>query len=320
MGIPSISLSKEELEQNCRIMRKGNTILRKFSEITGLSLKAFRIRLFKVGPDVKENWPELTLAQLEELQFGWKAIQHIKAIEWDMIQCFSRLVHQLASRFCKGYQLRTSGSIISIADCVQEATLALIDAIFTYDNEKIKFITYAFTCIRNKLTQMVAKNAPLSPLTGEVPDLMRRYEIQKASYNRHVTDDEVFADLKLDEREIKILTKAKAKVWTSREWRDTDESRSFSNDYTEARHGIEHEKPFPADFEIEEVIGRAGLDEIEKKIIATAIRPYAGWQTDLAANNINPNTGKPYTRQRMGQIVHAAYDKVRKALALTESR
>lgn len=52
---------------------------------------------------------------------------------------------------------------------------------------------------------------------------------------------------------------------------------------------------------------------MERLVLETSIQPYYGWQTKLANNNINPETGEPYSRRAIGYMLESATEKVKKA-------
>jgi DNA-directed RNA polymerase specialized sigma subunit len=74
---------------------------------------------------------------------------------------YQNLSHQQAYLFDANH--------LDIDDLIQEANIALWQAIDTYDTTKSMFSTYATRCIKNRLINYVNKTPPLISLPADIP-------------------------------------------------------------------------------------------------------------------------------------------------------
>ncbi len=317
VSFPSVSLSSEEIDRHFRTMRKGNTALKRCAELTGLENKTFRSKLFhsKFNPDetdVKGEriWPAMADTTIAEIIKSIPLIEAVRSIEWTMLCAYSRL----AKRHAKAWTKLRSGVIVSEADYFQEAIVALLDAIYSYTQDNVKFITFAWRVIYNRLAAASNKNNPFGPMTNEALKLLKRFEEAKFTFNGPVTDDEVMDSLNLTEEETALLKDVQVRVYGAPEvcskMFPCDGERT--DDYTATRYGIDNEKDtVPCNFEIREAMQHANLTDFERQIVSTSLYPHYGWQTELAAAHVNPNTNKPYSRAAIAVMLERALRKIK---------
>ena len=303
--LKSIKLSQEKLDENYKLMRKGNTYLKMMTDMVKMEKRPFRAKLFKIGYNYLD-WPQLTEDQHDFFQMGMPHIKAVRNIETEMISAFYALVNKHVRAWIK----RANGTIADYDDYLQEALLALLDSIYSYTEENVAFTTYAWHVIHNRMSNVANVNNPF-PLTHEAMVLLAKYEKAVDKSNRYVTDYDIFELCGFNEDEIAIVRDAKVKVYGASQidFNDTDNA---SNDYTEIRRGINNEKDtVPCNYELHEAIERAGLTPLERRCIDASMYPYVGWQEDIAKTTINHNTGKRYTRARIGQVLDIAKNKVK---------
>ena len=311
--IESIKMNEQELDNCFKIMRKGNTHLKTLADMTGMEQRKFRARLFK-GSFNPTEWPELTTEQATQFALLMPEIEAVRNIEWKMMRQFSRLARKHANSWAK----KMGGTIVDAEDYLQEALMALLDAIYGYTEDHTLFNTFAWWSIQNRLTTAANKNNPFSPLTNEAMGLLKRFEEAKQKLNRYATDQEVYEACDFTEEECQLIREAQVKVYNAcavKEHHDEQNSvMETACDYTASRSGIDNEKDtVPCHYEIREAIKRANLTEVERKVIETSLYPHYGWQSELAESTICTTTGKPYTRQRIGQVLQNALVKVKAA-------
>lgn len=314
--IDPIMLGEEELDTCFKVMRKGNTQLRTLAKLTGMEDRKFRAKLFKDGLN---DWTEEQHAQIAQ---AMPDIQAVRNIEWKMMRQFSRLARKLSNSWSK----KLGGSAFDKEDYLQEALMALLDAIYGYTDEDTQFITFAWWIIRNRLTTAANKDNPFSPLTNEAMGLLKRFDEAKLKLNRYATDQDVYDACGFTEEECKVIREAQVKVYNASAIKDElkggDGSQGFegsdtSGDYTAQRSGIDREKDtVVVSYEVRDAVKRARLTTMERKVIEAAMQASYrhGWQTDFAENNVCEATGKPYSRQRIMQVYQRALEKIEVAL------
>lgn len=150
--IETIKLSETELEACYTTMRKGNRQLKHLADTTGMEHRKFRARLFKKAFD-PADWPELNEIQLAEFEPALPDINAVRVIENKMMCQFSRLARRHANAWAK----KMGGTVVDAEDYLQEALMALLDAIYGYTEDDTQFITFAWLVIQNRLTTAANK-------------------------------------------------------------------------------------------------------------------------------------------------------------------
>ncbi len=312
LEIPNVRLSKDELAENCQIMVRGNKLLHDLAQTAGLAHKQFRSKLFKKDFDSKD-WPQFNEEQIKSFQDALPAIKAVRDIEWRMLCGFARLVRKHAN----GWARRVPNGPLVYQDYVQEAFMALLDAIYTYTDADIRFITYSWWVIRNRLSTACNKGQPLTPLTNQAIRLLQKFEETKLAFNRYSTNDEIYEKMKLNPEEIELIQDAQVRVLgpddgiAANRWYF---ERYNGSDYTEARRDIASPQEFNGgNFEIRDAFNKADLSDFERKVVETSLYPHTGWREDLAKHEINPRTGKRYTRAGINIILDGALKKIKNA-------
>lgn len=317
VDIPSLTLSTEQIHSHQQTMRKGAASLKRLAEVTGTDHKTIRTRLFKPSCRVvftPGEWPELTPEQASVFVQAIPDIQAVRSIEWQMLCGFSRLARKHALAWAK----KVHGSISDFRDFEQEALLAVLDAIYTYNQEDTSFLTYAWYVIRNRLANTANKAHPFGPLSNEAVKLLYQFEKVKMGMNRAVTNQEVYEAMALSDDQINVIENASIKCVQGDRCGSaqylTHHGDDYPNDYTAARRGIDSETDtVPCNYEIRDAVEKANLTPLERKIVNTSLYPHYGWQQEIANETINPQTGKPYTRARISQILQIALRKIKSA-------
>lgn len=305
--IESIKLSEQELDICFKTMRKGNSEIKRLAKMTGMEDRKFRAKLFKHETG---GWSD---EQLEQIVQVLPAIQAVRDIEWKMMCQFSQLARKLANSWSKKIGINDA------RDYLQEALMALLDAIYAYTDEDTQFITFAWWAISNRLTTAANKDNPFSPLTNEAMGLLKRYEEAKISLNRHATDQDIYDVCGFSEDECRTLRDAQVKVFnaSSIERRPNglvDLGGEETFDYTANRSGIDHESEIVHSYEVHDIVKCANLTKMERRVIEASLESsHHGWQSDFAKNTICKSTGQPYTRQRIMQIYQCALEKIKVA-------
>jgi hypothetical protein len=296
--IPFVPLSADALEANLKIMRKGNVILKRWHKLVAEKVEGrynrtkFRTALFKQDSDCNAVLYGIVIPQSDV-----EAIFAVKKIETAMYLGHTRLIAKEAAAFS-----RKSG--VSFTDLHQEGSFALLNAIYGYDKEAIKFITYATKCINTRLLNYSNEQRPLSHWTNNEMKLFRDFkEIRK-----DLSFDEAADSAGLTDKQRASLQSMMIQVYRQSEILNLGEEQRRNvrecKDYSVLGHkAIESEAVLTeAHWAAFNSIGPI-LDGQDDKWEATVWKAYCesegqrGWQTEVADKNINPKTQQPYSRR-----------------------
>jgi hypothetical protein len=266
-------------------------------------------------------------------------IYAVKGVEWDVICAFSRLVNQLADRWSH----RSVDLTVSYSDLYDEASLALFHAVYYYTGRtkkrrRVSFCTYCYHSINNRLITVCSRTRSTSPLSHDAVDLFDQYQTAKRNMNRPANFDEIVECMGIepDQRttlEAMLISVFHQGILENRE--TTSESDDFSNlginfagmDGSVSwrvtghvgRYGTTFQSKEP-DFDLKRAIATVDLSGLERAVLNEfLINPRSGWKSRVA-ENINPSTGKAYSRmaityawQRVKQKILDAYSNVEAA-------
>jgi hypothetical protein len=269
----------------------------------------FRARLFKSTFN-PVDWKELDESQISIFKNSLPDIMAVRAIEYRMLCAFTKMAKKHANKWAS-----KSNPSVDVGDYVQEALMAILDAIYSYTDESIRFGTFVCIAIRNRLSKATNNCHPLSPLTNEAIGLLMRYDEAKLSFNGPVNQCQVYEAAGFTLDEIKVYETARVCVYNEASLNNDDGVIGYSPvaDYTELRRGIDNEDTVPCNFEIRDAVKKANLTELEQKIVDTYLNPYYGWQAEIASQETNTKTNKPLTRQAIRYLLQRALDKIKAA-------
>lgn len=329
--VPYVKLSKKEEGKCLELLRRANTFLAKWSECFGPRKgREFRKMLFE-----GHKKPEL-MAQVEEkipsdqLQQFRKERQFIiavhvteypdlgnRTVEYAMLCGYSALARKHARRW---FGWNGEGQGMSMDDYLNEAYLCLLDSIYGYTRDDITFSSFAWKALQNRMSYVTNKSNLLKPLTNPDLELLTKFEDAKRQFNDHVTFDQIVESMGLDDEQCKSLSAILTKVYSESQMENSsDTDGENATDYTSLRGGMrEEEEQHIIQLTVRDAISRAGLTEFERIVLDASMEldpetnePYYGWQSRVARENVNPNTGRPYTRMWVSYALQNAYDKIR---------
>ena len=276
------------------IMTTGNTLLKKRAStlLGNRKEREFRKRLFQ--GEFKDQIPQ------EELE----SILAVKDIQDEVFCGYTRLAIKRANKWCH--------SESHIEDYTQEASMALIEAIYGYTNCEVKFITYAWITIDNRMKTYIAKTKSLIALSKSHRTLVSDYNKTKEEANGHMTFDEAVIRMDLAPVDIKLLGEALVKVHVESdviEWND-GESHQPMNCLDNRGQNVPVEQSC-AVVEVMDAIENAGLTVIERSALEASMHSSYGWKKKFAEQHINPKTGKSYSRAAVKIILERAHQKLK---------
>jgi len=337
--IQHVRLSETERPKALAVLRCGALLLKKWSSYYhSKKFRQFRNDVMRGDknpqkaipaerlPEFHADLPHILAIRKPDPELGGRSVEEA------VLQSFGALAKQHANQWV----LDGDPNGISRNDYIQEAYMTIIEAMYQYTREDVDLTTFVWHSLRHRMINVTNNGNLFCPLTNSDLDLVIRYDRIKKSNGG--TFDEIVESLGLSEKEGLHLGSILSKVISENQL--TSEAVSIpSNDYTSHRVGIdslspmirtEMEKDSDGEIVVSKVIDVEGqeyvnnvfasakLTTLERKILEVAMEPYHGWQTDFAKNHINPETGKPYSRMRITQVLEKARAKVQKVLELAK--
>lgn len=219
-----------------------------------------------------------------------RQINDLFQYEWRMITGYSKLLQQQAWKVHRRFR-------IDLEDLVSEGSMALVRALWTYARPDVKFITYAAWIIHRQLRMYASKDKPLSHLTVNDIKLQTMMRQKAREVNGPATFDELVEKMKLSPEQCVALERSLTKV--------IHESHlDNSNSVRRPEHGFSlfdlvGKKDDHSSLEIEEILSKIELTDWERSVVTACMQnsDKNGWQEEVARKNINPITGKRYSRR-----------------------
>lgn len=305
--IRPISIDPDRLAGYCAIMVAGNSKLKDCANLAGMKHREFRRQLIKA--DMRPSDMDVPTKVILAVNQALPDIKAVQSIEEPMFNGNVRIAWTLAKRISRW-------SSLEYDDCEQEAYSALVDAIYGFSDPAWQFTSFAWHACRRRLLAAHNRNSRLSPPSNHVVDLMARYERKKQALNCEgpVTELQVIENMGVVEADRCMIQDylAAAKLCSGS---GLDPEADEPLDYTAFRKGIDHESTAAVveNFEVYDAMDRANLTAFERKVVMISMNSHYGWQSELAAETINPKTNKPYTRRAIAVILDRALSKIRHA-------
>lgn len=308
INVEPTRIPKEDLENHCNVLVVGNVKLKHCAELAGMNQRKFRGRLFKA--DMRPEKLNLSNKVVMVVNQSLPSIRAVQALEWTMFTGFIRVAWNIASRISRW-------GVLEYEDAEQEAYAALVDSIYGYSKPGVKFKTFVWKAIQNRLLRLHNRTNPLSPLSNNALAVMALFEAERSKMNCNgpVRPEEVMDRLNLSEKDRTLVTACLGiRVVGGYDLGRPDDDEGLF-DYSTLRVGAETDERFnvKCHFEIREAMHRASLTEVERQVLEASLEPYYGWLTDMAEKTINPDTSKPYTKRGIGVILTRALAKVRQS-------
>lgn len=336
--IKYVRLSESQKPKAMEILRRGATLLKKWA--TFYHPKKFRQFRNDVMKGNKNPQDAIPADRIPEFHAD---LSHILAIRKPNPEFNGRSVEEavlenfaaLAKQHARQWSSDGDPNGVTRHDYMQEAYMTIIEAMYQYTREDIDFSTFVWWALRNRMINVTNSGNLFCPLTNSDLELVIRYDRAKQSHGG--TFDEIVETLGLSTEEGRHLGSILTKVFSENQLGSHEDRSDFepSNDYTGHRVGIDSLPPLvrtelakDADGEVvvvnavdvegqehvNNVLDRANLSLLERKVIEVAMDPYYGWQTEFAKQHVNPDTGKPYSRMRITQVLENARAKVAKVM------
>jgi RNA polymerase sigma factor (sigma-70 family) len=329
--LPQITLTPDQKRKCEEIMTSGNRLLKQWATYYGpKKVKEFR-NLILAGnknpggvipeellPQFHRDLPiilsikvdrfiELSPANSEEIQ--------PRTVEEAILSGFAALAAKHAHAWARSYSV----SGLSLEDLLQEAYMAVIDAIYSYapEGEYNAFSTFVWYTLRNRMARVLnEQGSRFCPLTNSDLDLVIRYDKTVNNSTEKVTFDQIVEAMGLSSEEGVYLSNILHNVVYHGD-KDNYSEDGPGPDYTSIRAGIDNEpletEKIDDKLDVETLFQKARLSKLETEVVQASMNPYWGWQSDIAAKSINPSTGLPYSKVWIKKILETALEKLRRA-------
>lgn len=296
LDLPYNQIEDNRWSQLSLIMTTGNTLIKKWAStlLGNRKEREFRKRLFQ--GEFRGQIPQ------EELE----SILAVKDIQDEVFCGYTRLAIKIANKWCNDARYNKS----HIEDYTQEASMALIEAIYGYAEGGIKFITYAWVTIQNRMKTFDVKEKNLISPSKVHRALVSEYNKTKEKANGHMTFDDTVIRMELSSVEIKILGEALVKVTGESDYAMSGDQKSESpiNMVVASKISVEHACEVA---EVQNAIENSGLTMLERSALDASLNASHGWKKAFSDQHINPKTGKSYSRASVAIILERAHQKVK---------
>lgn len=336
--IKYVRLTETEKPKAMEILRTGASLLKKWATFYHpKKFRQFRNDVMKGDKNPQGAIPANRVAEFHADLSHILAIRQPhpelngRSVEQAVLENFAALAKKHARQWCSD----GDPNGVTHHDYMQEAYMTIIEAMYHYTREDIEFGTFVWWALRNRMINVTNQSNLFCPLTNSDLELVIRYDRAKQSHGG--TFDEIIESLGLSSEEGRHLGSILTKVFSENQLgsHEIAGADSPANDYTGHRVGIDNLSPIvrmelgkdadgevvvvnsvdvDGQEEVNNVLNRAGLSFLERKVIEVAMDPYYGWQTDFAKTHINPDTKKPYSRMRITQVLEKARAKVAKVM------
>jgi DNA-directed RNA polymerase specialized sigma subunit len=295
LKLPYNQIEDNRWSQLSLTMTTGNTLIKKWAStlLGNRKERQFRKRLFQ-----GEFKGQISQGELE-------SILAVKDIQDEVFCGYTRLASKIANKWCNDARHNKS----HIEDYTQEALMALIEAIYGYTEGGVKFITYAWVTIQNRMKTFDVKEKNLIAPSKVHRALVSDYNKTKQKANGHMTFDETVTRMELSSVEIKLLGEALVKVTGESDFGTDDVSRQNPiNNLVASSIPVEHACEVA---EVQDAIENAGLTALERSALDASLNASHGWKKAFSDQHINPKTGKSYSRASVAIVLERAHQKVK---------
>ena len=295
--IPYVELTDEEKLEHEKIMRRGNRVLLTYharirAKMGGkrYSRTTFRKELWAAV----ENGGSVVLHGVGIAKSDIALILKVKAIEWTMLCSVAALVTQLARKWVRNKQCGN----LTFGDLYDEGTLAVINAIYGYDRDKIRFSTYCQVIIHHRFENVTNNAKPLSPWSQHGKKLYGQFSKLRTKLGnlngREASFEDIVKLMDLDEKSIRVLRSTLATVVNGSEL--VAENGKGRSDFSDLNIQ-EPQEEFGVRVDYEAILKSTPMSEWERTVLNAYLTGGRGWATEVARNHINPDSGEQYSRR-----------------------
>jgi hypothetical protein len=302
------AISKSRMKELVSIIVEGNLILKEFHEKVlakkrkkakrlkmKYGLRRFRVDLFKLIKDGGSS--------IEGIRFRRSGIDKICAvqeIQYEFMQGFVRMIKGRVKSWMKENE-----SYLDLEDLESYAYSAFLDALFSYTNPKIKFITYAWHVINRRLQLEINKHRSNFPWTDGAQSLRQKFDEKSKELETQNFNTVVEALGFNDEQQSKLRAVMSAMIPMSEV--------TFRNNNEERPIDFPDKEEVKLDLDQKEAIEAANLTDWEKAVLKGFLSGHWGWQTEVAKEFGYSRAAPHKTLQLLKVKINKQYEKEKAA-------
>lgn len=313
--------SPAQWEEHHAIMDACSTVIdsltEKAKEIYGqrTSRERIRIELFrsldggparavKLGhPDLPDAPKRITVSRANVLM-----VMEVKQRESRILESVAKLVFRQARRYHRHYASNTG---MEFEDMYSECLMAASRAIYAYHLPN-RLTTLIVHTMRNHCVTISNKSQPFSRWPNQARVLLKQFKAaeREAMAKGPVSYDELVKQMKLEPEQRRELDLLLVKMSVDSDHGAPDDEFSILDVVT--TNEIEDR-----DVLVREAIANVDLSTWERIVLNAFLNAPSGtkgWMTRVAEENINPDTGKPYSRRAPRVALDRIFNQLRERL------
>lgn len=319
MSYASVSftqLDAKETEHVKQILNDINPLLKKWKDILkDQKFRDVRNKIFNSPqqlpiPDDFVSEYEEDICKIRELRKPQPELGN-RTVEEAMLDGFSRL----AMKFAVSYFTKAKPDCLTIDDLMQECLFKIYEATYRWIPEKGSFSNFLILSLNRHLQLVINDNRFLSPINEEGIKIFSKF-LKASRENEHILrDEDVIESMNLTKDEynhlhdiLKCMSICRESTLTDSE--TNDDSSGFIDSWVVKEKTTSESDCVLQKLYVEEVIEAANLSPMELDLLQNAMNPYHGWQRDFKERYVSPVTNRPYTKQRISQMVTEVKDKL----------
>lgn len=293
--IPSVILTDEQLQEQYDVIAEVRPVILKWCDrIYGENrYKQFRYEYFTGKLPKRDQSRNL-------IQIGKKdraSLERLQLVEVALLQHNIRLCMKISRYYYNRSKFFMPG--VDFLDFLQEATIALVDCIYSYDGST-KFVTYIYWAITNRIKDFIRSDHPLSPPSPVLIEIGNNVSEYMEAHSCNF--DQAVIDLKLSEDETDNARKVLAKVVSQNSNVENDDTYSVKSlgqipDHRDTKN--EDYDPLMLD-----ALETAGLSDIEREVFDAYLLNEKSYQSRIAKD-------RGVSRQAVNFAFHRAKAKLR---------
>lgn len=320
MSYKTLDLTSEQKALCQKVMAESNCCRKKWDHYHSNSI-VFRTKLLEGNTNPDNCIPLHQLKNFQKqlpfiLAIRDKKFQELgnRSVEEIVFLGYSKMTFKMSKKSF------SNTGFMDKEDYLQEAQIALFNAIWNYQTDEVEFSTFLFQSIKNRIQQVRSKDNPWCPLNVNDTNLLNRFNtLQNKNFDKKF--DDLVVDLKLTPKEISnLLALKKSVISYNSGYSHSSYSSGCSHEdndilnsivVEEIEEEIEEEDVYDLNFVIKKLLNNPSLTDLDKIVIQNVLQNDWGWQAKIAKEHINPETGKPYSRMAINLCLKKIYQKMK---------
>ena len=307
-------LSGDELSFVMNNLEQINSIIRKWQDKLELIHKQAKQAIFascveQIPVDMQEEF--LCDSRMVSNLRNNSEVLGGRNIDDAVLQSFAATAVNFAHKWNKN-----PDSGLEFEDLIQECYMKIYEAMYQWSPQGGGNLTTLFyMALERHMTNVLCRQGSFfSPLGEKAMKLLGLYGKAQKAADGELDQNEIIASMELskeDESHLRdiLVRPVNASVAVSKANVSEDHEQDYST-LAKTSDSISENEALVQRMYVSEILDKSDLNDLERKIIEVAMEPYHGWQTEISKEVVNPETCKPMSRARIGQILDEAKRKV----------